>query len=68
MQRQRTIKVKQDLTTGGLALAESPAGPTAATAFNVPAAFRQQERFWKEVRRRIAERRPAAAGSPDRLY
>jgi hypothetical protein len=33
-----------------------------------PIAFRRQERFWDEVKRRIQERRPAADLQTDRLY
>jgi hypothetical protein len=32
-----------------------------------PAVFRRQERFWKEVRKRIAENNPANGGA-ERLY
>jgi hypothetical protein len=32
------------------------------------AIFRRQERFWKEVRKRIAERNPAVRGVLQRLY
>lgn len=34
----------------------------------VPAAFRKQEKFWREVRKRISERNPAVRGVLERLY
>ena len=40
-------------------------GPDARVANVV---FRRQERFWKEVRKRIAERNPAVQNVLDRLY
>ena len=33
-----------------------------------PAVFRRQERFWKEVRRRIVEKNPAVRDVFERLY
>lgn len=42
------------------------AGAPARTA--APAVFRRQERFWEEIRKRIAERNPAVRDGLERLY
>lgn len=64
--RVRTMKQTNGTTT--VALAQRPAVTALKTGDAAPDAFRDQERFWNQVRRRIIARQPDAAKNSERLY